>query len=65
MEHIHNISFSFLATNVHDKQECYITLGWKGLIITKTLAYWAPLQIMKQMKCCEYDSRRFDPPYNT
>jgi hypothetical protein len=32
---------------------CYVTLGWKGLPKTNTLAYWAHSQVVKKMKCCE------------
>ncbi len=31
-----------------------VTLGLKGLPGTYTLAYWAHLYIIKEMKCCEY-----------
>jgi hypothetical protein len=34
--------------------QCYITLSWKGLPGINTLVYWAPLQVTKTMKCCEY-----------
>ncbi len=27
--------------NMHNKLECYMTLGRNGLSVTKTLAYWA------------------------
>jgi hypothetical protein len=37
------------------KIEYYITLGWKCLPGTNTLAYWAPLQVAKKLKFCEYD----------
>jgi len=37
---IHKASFSSKLNNEPNKLECYITLGWKGLPITTTLAYW-------------------------
>ncbi len=40
-----------------NKQECYITLSWKGQTWTNTLAYWAHSKIKKKMECCKYDSR--------
>jgi hypothetical protein len=43
-----------LLTTAPNELECYITLGWNGLPVTKTLAYWARLYTMKKMKCCEY-----------
>jgi len=33
--------FSSQLTNGSNKLECYITLGWKGLLGKTTLAYWA------------------------
>jgi hypothetical protein len=30
-----------ILTNGPIKLECYITLGWKGLLGTNTVAYWA------------------------
>jgi hypothetical protein len=29
-------------------------LGWKGLPITNTLAYWARSYVMKKIKCSKY-----------
>ncbi len=37
---IHNTSFSLQLTKGTDKLECYIRLGWKGLLRTNALAYW-------------------------
>jgi hypothetical protein len=39
---IHNTSFSSELTNGPNKLECYIDLGWRGLLITNTLTYQAP-----------------------
>ncbi len=36
-------------TNGPKKLECYITLGWKGLIGTNALTYWVYSQVMKKM----------------
>jgi hypothetical protein len=36
---IHNISFHSKLMNGSNKLDCYITLGWKGLPVTDTLAY--------------------------
>ncbi len=38
---IHNTSLSSQLTNGLNKQECYITVAWKGLLGTSILAYWA------------------------
>ncbi len=37
--HSQNFIFSLLK-NEPNKLQCYITLGWKGLPLTNTLAYW-------------------------
>jgi hypothetical protein len=37
-----------------NKLEFYITLGWKGLPIINTVAYWALSKVMKKVKSCEY-----------
>ncbi len=37
--------------------KCYITLGWRGLQGTNTLAYWVNSWVIKKMKCCEYGPR--------
>jgi hypothetical protein len=42
--------------NGPDKLEHFITLGQEGLPVTHTIAYWVNSQVMKKMKCCEYDS---------
>ncbi len=39
----------------HNKLECYITLGWKGLPVANTLAYSAHSYITQN--CYEYDPR--------
>jgi hypothetical protein len=31
--------------------ECYITLGWKGLPVTNTLAYWVKSLVTIKLKC--------------
>ena len=54
---IYNTLFSLELTNGPNKLKCYITLGWKGLFFTNTLAYWTHLKVMKKVKCCEYDTR--------
>jgi hypothetical protein len=41
--------------NQPNKLECYITLGWKGLQVKNTLAYWVYLEVTKKIKGCEYD----------
>jgi hypothetical protein len=41
---------------VPNKLECCITLGWKSLPGTNTLAYWAHCFVTEKMKCCEYHS---------
>ncbi len=38
------------------KQECYITVGYKGLPGTNTQAYWAHSYVTKKMQSCEYAS---------
>ncbi len=43
-DHINNISFYLQLTkltNGYSKLECYITIGFKDLPGTNTLAYWA------------------------
>ncbi len=52
---IQNTSFSSLLTNGSYKLQHYITLGWKGLPGTNTLANWAHSYVSKKMKCCECD----------
>ncbi len=52
--HIHNTSFYSKIKNRPNKLECYIALGWKGLLPDNTIAYWAHLYVMKKMKCSEY-----------
>ncbi len=54
---IQNTLFSLQITNGPNKLECYNTLVWKGLTLTKNLAYWTSQQVMKKMRCCEYDSK--------
>ncbi len=51
---IHHALFSSYLTNVSNKLECYITLGWRGLIGTHTRAYWAHSYITKKINCFEY-----------
>jgi hypothetical protein len=51
---IHNTSFNSKIKNRPNKLECYITLGWKGLLPDNTIAYWANLYIMQKIKCSEY-----------
>jgi len=29
--------------------ECYITLGWKGLLVTNTLVYWALSNVCREI----------------
>jgi ABC-type lipoprotein release transport system permease subunit len=36
--------------NGPNKLECYITLGWKGLLGTNALAYWARLNVKNYLK---------------
>jgi hypothetical protein len=40
-EHIHQTLFFSQLRNVLNKLECLITIGWKGLTGTSTLAHWA------------------------
>jgi hypothetical protein len=42
--------------NGPNKLKCYITLGWKSLTVTNTLAYWAHSCVTNKIKCSEYDS---------
>jgi hypothetical protein len=42
--------------NGPNKLECYITLGWKGLHRTNTLAYSTYLPVTKETKTSEYGS---------
>jgi hypothetical protein len=37
---IHHLQFYSQHTNWPSKLECYITVGWKCLSGTNTLAYW-------------------------
>ncbi len=37
-----------------------MTLWHNGLSMKNALAYWAHMQVMKKMKCCEYCSRGID-----
>ncbi len=41
--------------NGPNKLEFFIKLGWKGLPVINTLAYWAHLEVMNKMKSCEYN----------
>jgi hypothetical protein len=50
---IHNTSFYSKIKNRPNKLECYIALGWKGLLRDNTIAYWTLLYVMKKMKCSE------------
>ncbi len=43
--------------NGPNTQECCITLVWKGLPLTSTLAYCAHSKVTKKIKCCYYGSR--------
>jgi len=45
-------------------RKCYITLSWKGLPWSNTVAYWAHSKSTKKMKCCEYDSSGPQTLYN-
>jgi hypothetical protein len=38
--------------NEPNKLQCYITISWKELPGTNTLAYW-PIQTLQEMKCYE------------
>jgi hypothetical protein len=38
-----------------------IRLGWRGLLGTNTLAYWAHPYATEKIKFSEYDSSRADP----
>ncbi len=49
--------FSLQLTFRPNKLDCYITLGWKGLSGTNTLAHWGPLIRLPKLKYCEYASR--------
>ncbi len=48
-------NFIFCNLGIGSKSECYITLSWKDMPDSNTLAYWAHVLITKKMKCCEYD----------
>jgi hypothetical protein len=48
-DRIHNTPFSLQPTNRLGKLDCYITLIWKVLPRTKTLAYWAHSEVMKKI----------------
>jgi hypothetical protein len=43
-----------------NRMECYITLNWKGLPGTNTLAYLVYIKLSK-MRCCEHSSLK---PYS-
>ncbi len=43
---IYNASFSLQFKNGSNKLECYVTLSWKGLLVTNTLTYWANGTVM-------------------
>jgi hypothetical protein len=51
----HNIFFVTYEWPIN--LEYYITLSWKRLDGTNTLAYCANLEVMKKILCCEYDPR--------
>jgi hypothetical protein len=51
--HINKTSFSSEFKNESNKLECYITLGWKGLTVTNTLAFKVHSSVTKNMKCFE------------
>jgi hypothetical protein len=48
----HSIFFVTLIWAEYAK--CYITLKWKVLLGTSTLAYWVHSYVMNKMKYCEY-----------
>jgi hypothetical protein len=48
---IHNTSISCLLTKKQDKVECYIRVGWKGLPVTNSLAFWAHLEVRSKSSC--------------
>ncbi len=50
---IDNFSISSLLTDWPNKLECYRPLGYKGLLLTNTLAYSVKSDVKKKMKCCE------------
>ncbi len=51
---IHSNLFSSKHTIGPNKLECYITLDWKGLPETNTNTYWAHLEVIRTIVCCEY-----------
>ncbi len=55
-DHIHNTSIYVYLMNGPSKLESYITLGWKGMSKTNTLAYWAHSKVTKKMKSSELSS---------
>jgi hypothetical protein len=53
--YFHKTSFSWWIKMKHNKLECYITSGWKGLQGTNALAYSAHSKVTKKMKFSEYN----------
>jgi hypothetical protein len=52
---IQNTSLYLKLTNGPLKLECYIALGWKSLQGTNAVAYLGHSQVLKKIKCCEYN----------
>jgi hypothetical protein len=46
---IHRSSFSSQLKSEPYKLECRITLGWKGLPVTNTLAYWTHQKLRRKL----------------
>ncbi len=53
--HVYITLFYYQLTNRPNKQEYYITLGWKGLPGTNTSAYWAIHKLLRKWSVVNTD----------
>ncbi len=61
--HIYNTVFSSYLINGPNKLRCFFTLCWKVMLVKNTLVYWAISKVIKEINCCENDTRGYI--YNT
>ncbi len=47
-------TLSLYLTKGSNTLDCYISIGWKALLMTNTTAYWGYSLVAKKIKCCEY-----------
>jgi hypothetical protein len=59
-ERIHNTLFSFELKNEPNKLECFVTLSWKGLPLTKNSSLLAPFVSYKENEVLQLYSQNFN-----